>query len=179
LYRAERSRVSALLPRARLAGATGAQGRSENPADGPGQLVRAVARLGRRRRDKVMAYLANRPQTADVVKRRAEMLQAAGRNVESATLWERHYQQTGNLNSVNQASYLVLDAGQRDHARQILENASRASSLPHLIGVVHRICVQQQSIWERCSRRGRQPQRKIIRPRASKRPASPVALQPT
>jgi hypothetical protein len=44
----------------------------------------------------------------------------------------------------------------------------------------YRICVQQQSMWERaCSRRGRQPQRKIIRPRASKRPASPVALQPT
>jgi adsorption protein A len=75
------------------------------------------------RNDEVMAYLADQPQTADVVKRRAEMLQASGRNAEAATLWERHYQQTGNLNSLNQASYLALNAGQLDHARQILENA--------------------------------------------------------
>ncbi|MBV6826685.1 phage receptor [Pseudomonas sp. PD9R] len=72
---------------------------------------------------KVMAWLAGQPQTADVVKRRAELLQALGRNTEAATLWERHYQQTGDLSSLNQASYLALNAGQRDHAQQLLENA--------------------------------------------------------
>ncbi|MGE8149742.1 NfrA family protein [Pseudomonas vancouverensis] len=75
------------------------------------------------RSDKVMAYLASQPQTADVTRRRAELLQKQGRNSEAATLWERHYQQTGNLNSLNQATYLALNAGQRDHAQQLLESA--------------------------------------------------------
>ncbi|TVT86120.1 phage receptor [Pseudomonas sp. H3(2019)] len=73
--------------------------------------------------DKVMAWLASQPQTADVLKRRAELLQALGRNGEAATLWERHYQQTGNLDSLNQATYLALNNGQRDHAQQLLEDA--------------------------------------------------------
>ncbi|MFJ2364107.1 phage receptor [Pseudomonas sp. NPDC087697] len=73
--------------------------------------------------DKVMAWLASQPQTADVVKRRAELLQALGRNGEAATLWERYYQQTGNLGSLNQATYLALNNGQRDHAQQLLEEA--------------------------------------------------------
>lgn len=74
-------------------------------------------------RDKVLAWLAGQPQTADVVKRRAELVQALGRTTEAATLWERHYQQTGNLGSLNQATYLALNAGQRDHAQQWLESA--------------------------------------------------------
>ncbi|MDR6608961.1 NfrA family protein [Pseudomonas synxantha] len=75
------------------------------------------------RSDKIMAYLASQPQTADVVKRQAEMLQASGRNAEAARLWERHYQQTGDFNSLNQTTYWLLNAGQRDHAQQLLENA--------------------------------------------------------
>ncbi|WP_191486724.1 NfrA family protein [Pseudomonas sp. FEN] len=73
--------------------------------------------------DKIMAWLVSQPQTADVVKRRAERLQALGRNAEAATLWERHYQQTGNLESLNQATYLALNNGQRDHTQQLLEEA--------------------------------------------------------
>ncbi|MGE8065016.1 NfrA family protein [Pseudomonas sp. NPDC089569] len=85
--------------------------------------------------DKVMAWLASQPQTADVVKRRAEMLQARGRNSEAATLWERHYQQTGSLRSLDQASYLALNAGQREHAQQLLENAfdRHAGKLPAVL----------------------------------------------
>ncbi|NUU35084.1 phage receptor [Pseudomonas sp. C2B4] len=75
------------------------------------------------RSDKVMAWLAGQPQTAEVTKRRAELVQALGRNTEAATLWERHYQQTGNLRSLDQATYLALNAGQREHAQQLLENA--------------------------------------------------------
>jgi adsorption protein A len=84
------------------------------------------------RSDKVLAYLADQPQTAEVVKRRAEMLQASGRNTEAAALWERHYQQTGSLNSLNQASYLSLNAGQREHTQQLLESAydRHAGKLP-------------------------------------------------
>ncbi|MBU6960803.1 phage receptor [Pseudomonas sp. CVAP len=73
--------------------------------------------------DKVMAWLASQPQTPDVVKRRAELLQALGRNGEAAPLWERHYQQTGNLDSLNQATYLALNNDQREHAQQLLEDA--------------------------------------------------------
>lgn len=73
--------------------------------------------------DKVMAWLASQPQTADVVKRRAELTQALGRKTEAAALWERHYQQTGNFGSLNQATYLALNNGQREHAQQLLENA--------------------------------------------------------
>lgn len=73
--------------------------------------------------DKVMAWLASQPQTADVIKRRAELLQSLGRNNEAAELWERHYRQTGNLASLNQASYLALNTGRRDHAQQLLEDA--------------------------------------------------------
>lgn len=72
--------------------------------------------------DKVMAWLASQAQTADVVKRRAELLQALGRSAEAATLWERHYQQTGNLDSLNQATYLALNNGQREHAQSLLED---------------------------------------------------------
>jgi adsorption protein A len=73
--------------------------------------------------DKVLAWLAGQPQTAEVVKRRAELVQALGRNTEAATLWERHYQQTGDLGSLNQATYLALNAGQREHAQRLLESA--------------------------------------------------------
>lgn len=73
--------------------------------------------------DKVMAWLASQPQTADVVKRRAELVQALGRNAQAQQLWERHYQQTGNLRSLDQATYLALNAGQRQQAQQLLENA--------------------------------------------------------
>ncbi|PTR24291.1 MULTISPECIES: phage receptor [unclassified Pseudomonas] len=75
------------------------------------------------RSDKIMAYLASQQQTADVVKRRAELLQASDHDTQAAAFWERHYQQTGNLNSLNQATYLALKAGQREHAQQLLESA--------------------------------------------------------
>ncbi|BCX67908.1 NfrA family protein [Pseudomonas izuensis] len=75
------------------------------------------------RSDKIMAWLAGQPQTAEVLKRRAELAQAQGRTTEAATLWERHYQQTGNLRSLDQATYLALNAGQREHAQQLLETA--------------------------------------------------------
>lgn len=73
--------------------------------------------------DKVMAWLAGQPQTAEVIKRRAELVQALGRNNEAATLWERHYRQTGNLRSLDQATFLALNAGQREYAQQLLEDA--------------------------------------------------------
>lgn len=89
--------------------------------------------------DKVMAWLAGQPQTADVVKRRAELTQALGRTTEAATLWERHYQQTGNVGSLNQSTYLALNAGQREHAQQLLERAydRHAGKLP--IGLLQRL----------------------------------------
>lgn len=72
---------------------------------------------------KVMVWLAGQTQTPAVVKRRAELAQRMGRRTEEQTLWEYHYRQTGNLASLNQASFLALQSGDRAHARQLLENA--------------------------------------------------------
>ncbi|MDD0971281.1 MULTISPECIES: NfrA family protein [Pseudomonas] len=71
----------------------------------------------------VNAWLAGQKQTPDIVKRRAELTQRMGRMIEAETLWELHYRQTGNLSSLNQATYLAVNAGDRAHAQQLLESA--------------------------------------------------------
>jgi adsorption protein A len=71
----------------------------------------------------VNAWLAGQKQTPDIVKRRAELTQRMGRMIEAQTLWELHYRQTGNLSSLNQATYLAVNAGNRAHAQQLLESA--------------------------------------------------------
>ncbi|WP_426620136.1 NfrA family protein [Pseudomonas rustica] len=72
---------------------------------------------------KVMVWLAGQTQTPAVVKRRAELAQRMGRRTEEQTLWEYHYRQTGDLASLNQASFLAFNSGDRAHAQQLLENA--------------------------------------------------------
>lgn len=71
----------------------------------------------------VNAWLAGQQQTPDIVKRRAELTQRMGRMIEAQTLWELHYRQTDNLSSLNQATYLAVNAGDRAHAQQLLESA--------------------------------------------------------
>jgi len=71
----------------------------------------------------VNAWLAGQKQTPDIVKRRAELTQRMGRMIEAETLWELHYRQTDNLSSLNQATYLAVNAGDRAHAQQLLESA--------------------------------------------------------
>ncbi|QTD30897.1 NfrA family protein [Pseudomonas fluorescens] len=71
----------------------------------------------------VNTWLAGQKQTPDIVKRRAELTQRMGRMIEAETLWELHYRQTGNLSSLNQATYLAVNAGDRAHAQQLLESA--------------------------------------------------------
>jgi adsorption protein A len=75
------------------------------------------------RNDKVDAWLAGQTQTPEIVKRRAELSQRMGRMTEAQTLWELHYRQTGNLNSLNQATYLAVNNGDRAQAQQLLETA--------------------------------------------------------
>ena len=75
------------------------------------------------RSDKVDAWLAGQTQTAEIVKRRAELSQRMGRRTEAQTLWELHYRQTGNLNSLNQATYLAVNNGDYAQAQQLLETA--------------------------------------------------------
>ncbi|MFJ2357133.1 phage receptor [Pseudomonas fluorescens] len=72
---------------------------------------------------KVMVWLAGQEQTPAVVKRRAQLAQSMGRRTEEQTLWEYHYRQTGDLASLNQASFLALSSGDRAHAQELLENA--------------------------------------------------------
>ncbi|UQS16092.1 phage receptor [Pseudomonas sp. HS6] len=75
------------------------------------------------RSDKVDAWLAGQTQTPEIVKRRAELSQRMGRMTEAQTLWELHYRQTGNLNSLNQATYLAVNNDDRAQAQQLLETA--------------------------------------------------------
>ncbi|WP_367257100.1 phage receptor [Pseudomonas sp. stari2] len=75
------------------------------------------------RSDKVDAWLAGQTQTPEIVKRRAELSQRMGRMTEAQTLWELHYRQTGNLNSLNQATYLAVNNGDHAQAQQLLETA--------------------------------------------------------
>ncbi|UFP97606.1 NfrA family protein [Pseudomonas fitomaticsae] len=75
------------------------------------------------RNAEVNAWLAGQKQTPDIIKRRAELTQRMGRMIEAQTLWELHYRQTGNLSSLNQATYLAVNAGDRAHAQQLLESA--------------------------------------------------------
>ncbi|WP_432216791.1 NfrA family protein [Pseudomonas kribbensis] len=75
------------------------------------------------RSDKVDAWLAGQTQTPEIVKRRAELSQRMGRMTEAQTLWEFHYRQTGNLNSLNQATYLAVNNGDHAQAQQLLETA--------------------------------------------------------
>ncbi|WP_065260536.1 NfrA family protein [Pseudomonas bananamidigenes] len=75
------------------------------------------------RSDKVDAWLAGQTQTPEIVKRRAELSQRMGRMTEAQTLWELHYRQTGNLNSLDQATFLAVNNGDRAPAQQLLETA--------------------------------------------------------
>ena len=75
------------------------------------------------RSDKVDAWLAGQTQTPEIVKRRAELSQRMGRMTEAQTLWELHYRQTGNLKSLDQATYLAVNNGDRAPAQQLLETA--------------------------------------------------------
>ncbi|WP_085710075.1 MULTISPECIES: phage receptor [unclassified Pseudomonas] len=75
------------------------------------------------RSDKVDAWLAGQTQTPEIVKRRAELSQRMGRMTEAQTLWELHYRQTGNLNSLNQATYLAVNNGDHAQAQRLLETA--------------------------------------------------------
>lgn len=73
--------------------------------------------------DKALAWLAAQPQTPDIVRKRAELLQQRGRTGEAAALWEQRYRQSGDLKALDQATYLALNAGRNQHAQQLLEGA--------------------------------------------------------
>lgn len=91
--------------------------------------------------DKVMAWLAGQPQTADVVKRRAELTQALGRTTRRSrdALGSGTTSKPATLARLNQSTYLALNAGQREHAQQLLERAydRHAGKLP--IGLLQRL----------------------------------------
>lgn len=94
------------------------------------QLIDAWRRQGRT--DLALAWLSRQPQTPDTVRQRAELLQARGRTGEAAALWEQRYRQTGDLRALDQASYLALNAGRTERAKQLLESAydRRGGNLP-------------------------------------------------
>lgn len=73
--------------------------------------------------DRALAWLARQPQTPDVLRQRAALIQARGRNGEAERLWLDYYRRTGDLKALDQASYLSLKAGREAETRQMLEQA--------------------------------------------------------
>lgn len=83
------------------------------------------------KRSQAMDWLAHQTQTSAVLKKRAELLQASGRNAEAAQLWERNYRQSGNLAALDQATYLMVQQGHQAQAQALLEQAyDRHPQLP-------------------------------------------------
>lgn len=71
----------------------------------------------------VMDWLAAQPQTPTVLQQRAELLQNSGRRGDASAAWVTLYRQTGSLDALNQATYLMLEAGRKAEARNLLEQA--------------------------------------------------------
>lgn len=68
-------------------------------------------------------WLARQPQTSFVTRQRARLLQAAGRTGEAASLWERHYRQSGDPAALDQAAFLYLESGDEARALALLETS--------------------------------------------------------
>ena len=66
-----------------------------------------------------LAWLARQPQTPALSRRRAELLQASGRLQEAERQWLDLYRRTGDLQALDQASFLALQAGRREEALQL------------------------------------------------------------
>lgn len=75
------------------------------------------------RQDLALAWLARQPQTAALSQRRAELLQATGQLQLAERQWLDYYHRTGDLQALDQASFLALQNGHRGEARQWLERA--------------------------------------------------------
>ncbi|MDU9410616.1 phage receptor [Pseudomonas sp. zfem001] len=75
------------------------------------------------RTDLALAWLARQPQTTTLSRRRAELLQASGQLQQAERQWLDYYRRTGDLQALDQASFLALQAGRREEARQWLEQA--------------------------------------------------------
>ncbi|MBA4242294.1 MAG: phage receptor [Pseudomonas sp.] len=75
------------------------------------------------RSDLALAWLARQPQTPALQRRRAELLQASGQTEQAERLWLDYYRSSGDLQALDQASYLAVQGGRHDQARQWLEQA--------------------------------------------------------
>lgn len=84
------------------------------------------------RDDLALVWLARQPQTPALSRRRAELLQASGQLQAAERQWLDDYRRTGDLQALDQASFLALQAGRREDARQWLEQAfeKRRGKLP-------------------------------------------------
>ncbi|BAN47483.1 phage receptor [Metapseudomonas resinovorans] len=75
------------------------------------------------RTDLALAWLARQPQTPEVLRQRAGLIQASGRDGEAERLWLDYYRRTGDLKALDQASYLSLKAGREAETRRLLDQA--------------------------------------------------------
>ncbi|MGQ7247824.1 NfrA family protein [Halomonas sp. V046] len=78
-----------------------------------------------------LAVLAQLPQDAATLSTRAELERRLGKPLAAADSWTRHYRLTGQAPSLEQASYLLVDAGRPGEARRLLEDElARAPQAP-------------------------------------------------
>ncbi|SHF70826.1 adsorption protein A [Modicisalibacter ilicicola DSM 19980] len=84
-------------------------------------LVTLWQRQGHPRR--ALEWLARQPQSAQVLRQRARLLQAMNERPAAAKAWTTLYERTNDLAALDQASYLLGETGQDERARQLLETA--------------------------------------------------------
>jgi len=68
-----------------------------------------------------LEWLAKQPQTDAVLRQRAGLLQRDGKRRAAAELWAQLYRRRGELNALDQASFMLLALGDRDRALALLE----------------------------------------------------------
>lgn len=89
------------------------------------QLLKAQGRDAQ-----ALAWVLHQPGDR-FLRQRAELLQAAGRQHEAARAWQRLYQQTRQIQALEQASYLLVEIGDWETALQLLSQAfEEGASLP-------------------------------------------------
>lgn len=71
----------------------------------------------------IMEWLAAQPQTPAILQQRAQLLEGSGKGRDASAAWESLYRQTGSLDALNQATYLMLNAGRKHEALSLLEQA--------------------------------------------------------
>ncbi|TBU86558.1 NfrA family protein [Phytopseudomonas dryadis] len=100
-----------------------AQHRLAEPWDSQRRAVLVERWVAQGQSEQAIAWLGRQRQTPAVLRQRAELLQRAGRNREAAPVWLSLYRSDGDLQALDQASFIGLQNGQRDEVLALLAGA--------------------------------------------------------